>query len=344
MNRHAFAWLPGFLMIAAVASLAVGLLDAPARPYALLSAAGLLIIAFVALIVAAVRGEHVDRYRELAESLPFGLWLADKAGRFTHFSDSYLRMLGMTLAQARRGEFLERMPVEDRDRFVAAWQRRSPGEPFEAGYRVTGADGKTYSVVSHGIALRDGSGKCTGWIGFSLDVTARQRAAEQMEFLAELSRVLSLTLNPAITLERTAALMVPRVSDWYAVDLLSDEGEVERVLMVHADPQQTRAARGLLACAPRELTFPSGAPLVIATGRPQVYANFPISAIAQLDQGDPQQVFLDSLKGTGIVVPLVARERTIGALTFLWCGRTRPIDADETLFAYLIARRVAIAY
>ncbi|HZV79298.1 MAG TPA: SpoIIE family protein phosphatase [Candidatus Binatus sp.] len=285
------------------------------------------------------------RYRELSESLPFGIWQVDEADRLVYMSKSYLDMIGHSLEDMQQGGFLAGMPERDAERFAEAWQARTPDKLFEADYHVRGADGKLYSILSRGVAMRDDADRAKGWIGFALDVTERRRAAEQVEFLAELSRIMSLSLDPTTTLERTAALMVPRVADWYAVDLLTDEGSVKRVLMVHSDPELTNKARALLSHAPADLSFPEGAPHVIATGRPEVYDRMPARAIANLEDDDPLNAVVAGFAFcSAIVVPLIARERTIGALTFISCDEKRQLDASDLLFAYLIERRVAVAY
>jgi PAS domain S-box-containing protein len=286
------------------------------------------------------------RYRELGESLPFGIWQLDASGsELVYVSESYCTMLGMSREQIAAGGWEERVPPEDRERFHTAWAARDPDRIFEGEYRVRGADGRLYWIMSRGVAMRDENNELSGWVGFALDVTSRRRSADQVTFLAELSRVLSLSLDPVTTLERTAQLMVPRVADWYAVDLIKDSGAVERMLMVHSDQRLTLRARALLKYAPSDLSFPEGAPHVIATGRPTTYDRLPPDIIARVGDDEQLRRLLEDLAlRSAIVVPLEARDRTIGALTFISCDPERHYDSDDLLFAYLISRRVAIAY
>ena len=286
------------------------------------------------------------RYRELGESLPFGIWQVDPSGsELLYVSESYCAMLGMSKEQIAAGGWEQRVPPEDRERFRAAWAARDPRRVFEGEYRIRGANGKLYWIMSRGVALRDENDELSGWVGFALDVTSRRRSADQVAFLAELSRVLSLSLDPVTTLERTAQLMVPRVADWYAVDLVNDAGAVERVLMVHSDQRLTLEARALLKHAPSDLSLPEGAPHVIATGRPKTYDRLPLDVIAQVGGDERLRGMLEGFSlRSAIIVPLEARDRTIGALTFVSCDPDRHFDSDDLLFAYLISRRVAIAY
>ena len=67
-----------------------------------------------------------------------------------------------------------------------------------------------------------------------------RRDAEDAEivaaFLAEASAVLS-SLDYEQNLQRVAELAVPRLSDWCAVDFLTDQGTIERLVITHADPE-----------------------------------------------------------------------------------------------------------
>jgi PAS domain S-box-containing protein len=290
--------------------------------------------------------EAERRYRAVGESLPFGIWHLSADGKdLIHMSDSFCEMAGMSKGELFQGGWLARVPQPDRDQFLAEWERRDPDKIFEGEYRFNGADGTQYWILARGVALRDDAGVPIGWVGFSLDITERKRTQERVAFLAELSRVLALSLDPAQTLERTARLTVPRFADWCAVDLLTDAGTIQRALLVHEDATLTAKARPLLAHAPSDPALDYGAPAVIATGTPMIYDRIPLEAVALLDADDPLRPLLDEFGlCAAVIVPLMARGHRIGAMTFVNCRPDHRYDDDDLVFADLIARRVAIAY
>jgi hypothetical protein len=57
-----------------------------------------------------------------------------------------------------------------------------------------------------------------------------------MRFRAESSRILASSLEYEATLEQVAALAVPDLADWCAVDTLDDDGDLHRVAAVHRNP------------------------------------------------------------------------------------------------------------
>ena len=81
------------------------------------------------------------------------------------------------------------------------------------------------------------------------DVTERKRAEEEtwrreeaQRFLAEASSVLSSSLDYRETLAAVARLAVPILADWCAVDILEEDGHLNRLAVEHPDPEKVRLA------------------------------------------------------------------------------------------------------
>jgi hypothetical protein len=74
--------------------------------------------------------------------------------------------------------------------------------------------------------------------------------AWELALLAEASGVLAESLDYEATLRRITQLAVPRLGDWCALDLLSDDGRLERLAVAHVDPERIRWAYELQARYP----------------------------------------------------------------------------------------------
>ncbi len=274
-----------------------------------------------------------QRLSAVGESLPFGTWEIGADGKqLVHVSDNYCRLLGMTRQQIEEGGWQDRVPAEDAARFLEAWNSRDQSEVFEGGYRVRAADGKTYSILSRGVRLTDTTGSTTGWAGFSLDITEHKRREAQLGILSDLGRVLSLSLEPFGTLERAAQLLVPRMADWCSIDLVTnatngDEG-TKRVLVLRRDPASERQNRPKLGERNDAWLFEQAAAHVIATHQP---FNQDLSE----SEGEFRSI---------VSAPLIARGRTLGAITLATDGSGRTYTGDDADFASIIARRVALAF
>ena len=58
---------------------------------------------------------------------------------------------------------------------------------------------------------------------------ARERATgDQLAFLAEMSSLLASSLDYETTLENVAQLIVPQFADWCAVDVVGEDGSIQR--------------------------------------------------------------------------------------------------------------------
>jgi PAS domain-containing protein len=97
------------------------------------------------------------------------------------------------------------------------------------------------------------------------DVTERKRAEEQMRrseeaqrFLAEASSVLSSSLDYHETLASVARLAVPTLADWCAVDVLEEDGSVERLAVEHPDPVRCPWRTSWRSATRRSRTSPAG--------------------------------------------------------------------------------------
>ncbi len=121
------------------------------------------------------------RYRIIGDLIPYGVWACDASGRFTYLSDSFLALLGTTLAECKKNGWMHLLPPEDYDRIIADWQRciRS-GSFWSCEYRIVDRTGKTVVVLSRGAPHRDQTGKITSWVGIHVDITDRKRFEEKL--------------------------------------------------------------------------------------------------------------------------------------------------------------------
>ncbi len=192
--------------------------------------------------------------------------------------------------------------------------------------------------------VRDEEGRITHFVGVQTDVTDRKQAEERARFLIEASEVLASSLDYATTLQSVARLAVPRIADWCTIDMLRDDGGIERLVVAHEDPRQVERALELNRRYPMDRSSPFGPAQVLRTSQPELAHEIPDSILRAVAQ---DQIHLQELRRLGFIsfvsVPLIARDRALGVLTFATAqsGR-RYVPADLPLVEDL-ARRVALA-
>src|SRR5947209_9113701 len=173
----------------------------------------------------------------------------------------------------------------------------------------------------------------------------RERLAQaRMEVLARASEVLAESLDYEQTLERVAHIAVPAVADWCTVDLAGDDGSLRNVAVAHVDPDKVALARELQARYPPDPDSTTGAVNVIRTGNAELYPEIPDELLETAARDAEERRILRELGlVSGMVVPLIAHGRTLGAITFISAESGRRYGDDDLAFARDVARRAAVA-
>jgi len=174
---------------------------------------------------------------------------------------------------------------------------------------------------------------------------AEQTLRERMTFLAEASELLSSSLDYNHTLSQLARLSVPGLADWCTIDIVSPQGEIERLAVAHEDPEKVRWAYELQDRYPPDPDAPTGVPHVLRSGEPEFFPTLPEELLDEAI-GDDEELrrIIDELglKST-ICVPLIARGRTLGALTLIAAESHPHYTQADLALALELARRAALA-
>jgi PAS domain S-box-containing protein len=86
--------------------------------------------------------------------------------------------------------------------------------------------------------VRDEQGSLRMVVNIFRDITDRKRHTDATNFLAAASTILSSTLDVPSRLQSLAELAVARIADWCIVDLVEEDGQVRRVAVAQANPDE----------------------------------------------------------------------------------------------------------
>ena len=205
---------------------------------------------------------------------------------------------------------------------------------FEGFYPEAGTWAELYCYP-----LADG-GLATQW----KDITARKKAEEALHYLDRATELLIAPLDPVQRLNDFAALVVPQLADWCAIDLLDEKGLSRQVAVAHVDPDKVKWARELNRRYPPRPDATTGAPNVLRTGRPELYSEI---SDEMLVAGAIDEEHLRISRELGLrsamVVPLTDRGQTFGVLTLVSAESRRRYTTDDLSLASELARRAALA-
>jgi PAS domain S-box-containing protein len=285
-----------------------------------------------------------QRYRSLVETMAEIVWVTDSAGFRLEGENQWTSFTGQSAQEAAGDGWLDVVHPDDRDRVSTAWDSAlREGVSYEQEYRLRGEDGLYRHVVSRGAPVRDQGGAVREWVGICVDVGLRKRREHALSFLAEASAVLASSLDYQATLRRVTRLAVPAFADWCLIDIAREDGGAERLEVAHADPAKHELAERVRHFGPGA-DWETPQARVLRSGEPILIADMTADRRREVAH-DPEH--LRSIEAVGprsiMYVPLEARGRVLGAITFLVSESGRRYDEDDLLLAADIARRAAVA-
>jgi signal transduction histidine kinase/ActR/RegA family two-component response regulator len=254
------------------------------------------------------------------------------------------RMYGFTRAEDLRGARLEDMlpPTEAN----LAYQRAA----IRAGYRLTDAesqefdrDGNAKYFLNNLVGIVDGGLLRRVW-GTQRDVTERHLAEEEQKFLSDATTILASSLDYTATLDAVAHMAARYLADYCLVDLLEDDGSITRLIVAHRDPAREAAWRKMQRRFPVAPNSRHTVVKVLQTGESDFLPEMSDDILAE---AIPDAEHIALLKQLGVrsamTVPLTARGRIVGAISFISAESARRYTERELRAAEELARRAALA-
>ncbi len=180
--------------------------------------------------------------------------------------------------------------------------------------------------------------------GDPISVNAQPVSDAAIELLVEAGVVLATSLDLSTTMGQVAQLTVPRLADLCVIDLLDDDGSIRDVAVAAADEE---IARGLEELRAKHQLDPDGehpVARVIRSGEPVLLGEMTSMLLSSFTQSSEHAKFMiDHGYRSAAVAPLLARERTLGAISVLRLGDGDPYGSEDMDLVRELARRAALA-
>lgn len=284
--------------------------------------------------------------RNLADAMPYIVWTNGEDGNVTYFNSKWTEYTGLDLEQTIRvgaHSLIHPSDVEEVFRVFGEAQRQ--GAAFTVAYRLRRArDGAFRWHEARVAPLQIENGRAVSFVGTAVDVDDQRRVSYQQQFLAEAGKVLGTSLEPTRTLNDVARLVVPHLADWCAIDIANEAGGFERLAVAHVDPAKVMLANELWRRSPPRPEEPYGLHTVVRTRQAQLFEDIPDELLVA---GIPDPEILAIMRSLGLkssmCVPLVTRDRALGALSLVSSESGRRYGKEDLAFAYDFANRIAVA-
>jgi GAF domain-containing protein len=177
--------------------------------------------------------------------------------------------------------------------------------------------------------------------GFAEDAEAARRHAT---FLAEAGRLLAESVDKTSTFVALAKLALPTLGAWCIMDVLGAGNSIHRLGIYHPDPAKQALARELEAAWIPDPNDPFGAPAMLRDAR-TVEATEDIEAVlvTAARSADNLRILRQLGIGALLTVPLIARDKLLGAITFVSAQPGMTYSEEEIRLAENLAARGALA-
>jgi PAS domain S-box-containing protein len=290
---------------------------------------------------------HADaRVARVLEAMNAAFFALDRQWRFTYVNTEAERVLHRSREELLGGSIWDLFPAAlDSD--------------FEKHYRGAATTGEERVFEAYYPAPLDAWYEVRAWPSpdglsvYFLDITERRAAEERartsaarLAVIAEATAAVSRTMGPGeaenAALQRVAEAVVPVLGDWVIASLLEEDGRVRDVGSWHRDPSHRALTERYAGLRLSALDPSAPFPTALRSGQVQEVPDLP-TYVARLLRTDVGELFLELAPESAVVLPLMARGRTIGGLSIYRGADRPPMDAEEVAAAREVANRTALA-
>lgn len=287
--------------------------------------------------------ESEAKFRSVVESNMIGIGFWDRDGRITDANDALLNMVGYTREELLAGtlrwqNLTPREYVQLDKQALTQFQDSFFCTPYQKEY--IRKDGSRLPVLAGGSHFE---GTVDRGAFFVLDITERKQAEERLRYIAQISSILSTSLDYEQTLQQIAKISVPQFADWCSVDILNEDGSIRRLPIAHVDPAKAELAHKLQEYV-TDYKGASAITRVLQTGQSELISEVSDSLLVATTQN---QEHLELVRQLGMksvmIVPLIAKGRILGCITFINTQSDHRYDRTDLTLATDITHRAALA-
>ena len=312
--------------------------------------------------------ESEERFRATFEHAAIGAAQVGIDGRWLRVNQRLGEIVGYEPEELLQTTFQEITHPDDLEGDLAQVRRLLADElrTYTMEKRYLRRDGSIVWVNLTVSLVRDASGEPAYFIAVVEDISARKQTEEERDLLLvkeQLARseavearrrlallaaagpALSASLDYTETLERITRLLVPELADWCLLDVAKDDGSINQLAAAHADPEK----EDLLTRLGEHRRFGKGdvgsTAEVLRTGQSVLIPNLPDDTFYEqtLGSGEHLDALLRLEPRSLMCVPLLARGKTMGAITLVSSRPERRYGEEDLALVEDLAYRCALA-
>ncbi|HVD86771.1 MAG TPA: SpoIIE family protein phosphatase [Solirubrobacterales bacterium] len=306
--------------------------------------------AFIARRRAEARSAEAERFRqhlaEVVRGTQDAVLSKDLEGIVTTWNPAAERLYGYSAEEALGRHISFLVPPDHKDEEKVILDRVKRGERLET-YETERirADGARIAVSLTVSPIRS---PMRGLIGASVvarDITAEMRRRRAQEFLVAASRLLDTSLDPVETARTIVSTAVPELAELCVIDFRRPDGWLGDSVVAGANPEMAARLERIRREQPLDPAGEHPVAQVLRLERPMIWRDLKSPEVVDKVSQGPDHLRLMEEAGynSAAVVPLVARGRSLGAISFLHAFSNLRYDPDDLTFLAELGDRAALA-
>lgn len=290
-----------------------------------------------------------ERYRLILEGSNYGVWDWDLQTQQIYGNQRLWKIVGLSAQEGALDDkvFSQLLHPQDRPKIKqvskAIWAKQT--QELELDLQLHHRSGEYRHFTARGKVLYDPLGKAIRLSGILGDITERKRTEERSHFLAQVTTLLSATVDAQTTLDNLAWLTVSRhLADWCAIDVMGADGYHQRLAVAHVDTTQEDLVWQLSLYHPEAFNLDEERKTLWCASCLDEQGQVAEFLLARLTENQEQ---LELLKYLGvysyIFVPLSIGHNYLGSMLLACSQSGRTYTPEDVELAEDLARRAAWA-
>ena len=286
-----------------------------------------------------------ERFRALIQFSADAIQLISAGGHVLYSSDSVEHVLGYKPEELQGVSPQGFIHPDDlpffMEQFLSLIQK--PGDQVTLEYRVKHKNGSWVWIEATGTNyLHDP--QLQAIVGNFRNITERKHREGRQLILNAVSEKLASSLDQQLTLQEIAQLIVPAMADYCRIAVLDERHHIRDIVANHIEPEKIALVRELYEQYKDRVSSTYGLQRLLETGQPELIPVVTPELVAPLIQENSAVIpIIHALGLTSYMgIPLIARDKVIGAITFSSTQPQRHYTQEDLAFAQELARRIAL--
>lgn len=204
-------------------------------------------------------------------------------------------------------------------------------------------DGTPINVSITVSPIKDSRGKIIGASKIARDITQRVMNEERQKLLESISGKLVTSLDHSVTLQEIARMIVPLLADYCRIVIVDEKRQIKEISVNHKNPAKINLTHELYKNYINDPNTTHGIGKILQTGKSEL---IPVVDDEVMKQVKNNKKLIEIVKSIGlksyIGVPLIARGKVLGAMTFSSTKEGRYYNQQDLQLAEEIGSRIAL--